>query len=58
MHTITLLDSCVLNCGSIFHKEVATPDFVQGARSFLEKVRFMHTFVVYAIVQKQIKDDL
>lgn len=38
LHSITLLDSCVLNCGKPFHKEVATAEFVKDARAFLGKV--------------------
>lgn len=40
LHAVTLLDSCVLNCGAAFHKEVATPEFVKASRNFLSKVTF------------------
>ena len=42
--TLTLLDSCVMNCGSSFHKAVATPDFVKEARAFLAKAGLLSTF--------------
>lgn len=38
LNALTLLDSCIMNCGSSFHKVVATPEFVKESRSILAKV--------------------
>ncbi|XP_067927948.1 signal transducing adapter molecule 1-like [Watersipora subatra] len=37
LHALTLLDACILNCGSAFHKEVATAEFVKESRNILSK---------------------